>query len=124
MRIKEAYSAYSIDRARKAIAYVKKHHKEVLSPDLVAAEVQMDPKKLQELFRLLTGLTIHNYQLSIRVEYAKAELADFSKTVKAVAADYRFASPHHFIREFKKRNGVTPGRYRNELAAGNTHPPR
>ncbi len=78
----------------------------------------MDTKKLQELVQLLTGYTVHNYQMVVRIDRAKCDLGDFGKALKEVATANGFGSASHFIKEFKKRTGVTPGQYRLQLAGG------
>jgi AraC-like DNA-binding protein len=117
MPINGSYSPYALERARKAIEYIQRHYRETFSPEQLAEEVKMDTKQLQSLVQFLTGYTIHNYKMHVRIDHAKQELATFSKAVKDIACNYGFGSASHFIREFKKRTGITPGQYRCQLAA-------
>ena len=115
MPINGTYSPYDLERAKKAIEYIHCHYAETFSPDMLAEEVSIDIKKLQLLVQLLTGYTVHNYQLNVRIEQAKLELEDFSKPVKWIARKHGFSSPTHFNREFKKRAMLTPKQYRLQL---------
>jgi len=117
MPITGFHSPYVLERARKAIEYIHNHYGETVSPELLAEEVKMDTKKLQSSVQFLTGYTIHNYKMNLRIDNAKLKLADFSRAVKDVACSLGFVSASHFIREFKKRTGITPGQYRYQLSA-------
>ena len=94
---------------------------ETLSPEQLAEEVKMDTKQLQSIVQFLTGHTIHNYKMHVRIDHAKTELEDFSKAIKDIAGKHGFASASHFIREFKKRMDMTPGQYRYQLSASINH---
>jgi AraC-like DNA-binding protein len=117
MPINGSYSPYALERARKAIEYIHTHHRETLSPEQLAEEVKMDTKQLQSLVQFLTGHTIHSYKMNLRIDLARLELEDFSKAIKDIACKHGFGSASHFIREFRKRMGITPGQYRYQLSA-------
>ena len=121
MSINEFHSPYAIARARKVIEYIHCHFRETLSPEQLAEEVKMDTKQLQSLVQFLTGHTIHNYKMHVRIDHAKTELEDFNKGIKDVARNHGFGSASHFIREFKKRMDMTPGQYRYQLSASINH---
>jgi two-component system response regulator YesN len=117
MSIDRNYSPYDVERARNAIDFIQKHYDKPINVDDVAESVNMPRKKLQLLIRLLTGCTMHAYVISIRIERAESDLADFSKPIKYIAYKYGFSSSWHFILEFKKRKDMTPGQYRSNLLA-------
>ena len=110
-----SFSAYSIDRAKKAIAYIDFHYKEPLSAETIAEEFAIDTRNLQLLIQLLTGKTLHDYHIEVRIEKSKKDLALFDIPLKGVAASHGFSSANHFIRTFKKKTGLTPGQYRLQL---------
>ena len=121
MSINEFHSPYAIARARKVIEYIHSHFRETLSPEQLAEEVKMDTKQLQSIVQFLTGHTIHNYKMNVRINLAKLELEDFSKAIKDIADKHGFGSASHFIREFRKRMHITPGQYRYQLSASINH---
>ena len=121
MSINEFHSPYALARARKVIEYIHIHFMETLSPEQLAEEVKMDTKQLQSIVQFLTGHTIHNYKMHVRIDHAKTELEDFSKAIKDIACKHGFGSASHFIREFKKRMDMTPGQYRYQLSASINH---
>jgi AraC-like DNA-binding protein len=62
------------------------------------------------------ALSPHRYQTQLRVDAARALLAQGHQAVE-VAGAVGFADQSHFIRRFKAITGVTPGRYQG-LAPG------
>jgi AraC-like DNA-binding protein len=117
MPINGSYSPYALERARKAIEYIHSHFREAFSPEQLAEEVKMDTKQLQSLVQFLTGYTIHNYKMHVRIELARLDLEDFGKAIKDIAGNHGFGSASHFTREFRKKTGTTPGQYRYQLSA-------
>ena len=109
----EAYSAYDLECAKIAIRYINVNYKYIISPSSLAGKVFINEKKLQSLVQLLTGFTIHEYQMHQRIEQIKPELADKSRPIKSVAQIYGFRSATHFNRAFKKKTGLTPRQYRS-----------
>ncbi len=99
-------------RARHAIDYLQRHYTETISPIQLAEECSLPERKLQQLFKELTGETVHNFQLALRIEQSKEALANFDKQVKEIADAMGFRSPSHFNRHFKKQVGMTPKEYR------------
>ena len=95
-----------------AIEYIDRHYRNRLSADLLAIEVNLSKQKLQGGIRELTGLSLHNYILRVRVEKAKQLLEDTNEPVKSIAAAMGFKRPSHFIFTFKGFTSLTPIEYR------------
>ena len=117
MPIRGRYTPYEWERAQKAITYLHDHYSETISPENLAYEVKMDIKLIQELFQIITGQTVHQYQVKIRLEQALLDLPDFSSSIKAIAHRHGFKSSTQFGRQFKKMFGNTPQEYRIKLIA-------
>ena len=117
MPIRGRYTPYEWERAQKAITYLHEHYKETISPDHLAYEVKMDIKLIQELFRVITGQTVHQYQVKIRLEQALKDLPDFSSSIQIIAKRHGFKSSTQFGRQFKKSYGESPQEYRLKLIA-------
>lgn len=115
MPTSRCYTPYDVERAKQAIEFIRKHYDKPINVDDVSQAVNLPRKKLQSLLQLITGCTMHAYVISIRVERAESDLADFSKPIKYIAHKYGFSSSWHFILEFKKRKDMTPGQYRSNL---------
>jgi AraC family transcriptional regulator len=78
----------------------------------IACEVNLHPSHLARTFRAHFGESIGEYGRGIRLEWTAERLACSEEGLAAIAARAGFADQSHFTREFKRRYGVTPGRYR------------
>ena len=83
-------------------------------PSLVelAAAVGRHPTHVARAFRREYGLTVAEYARSLRLEWARTQLALDDAPLAQVAAEAGFADQSHFTRAFRRHTGVTPGRYR------------
>ncbi len=78
----------------------------------VAALVNLHPVHVSREFRRRFRRTIGEHLELLRVEAACALLAGSDEPLTDVAARTGFADQSHFTRAFKRRIGLTPGRYR------------
>lgn len=63
-------------------------------------------------FKKLVGETPYQYLLNHRLERAKAALGSGHQNITATAMALGFNDQSHFTRAFKKRFGVTPGKFK------------
>ncbi|MCL2160369.1 MAG: AraC family transcriptional regulator [Betaproteobacteria bacterium] len=92
-------------------AFLETHPEENLSLDDLAGRIQLDKFQLIRRFRARYGLTPHRFQMQNRLRRARrACLSATSLTDLALLAG--FYDQSHFIREFRRATGVTPGQYR------------
>lgn len=116
MPINGAYTPYELERVNHAIDYIHGHYPNNISADQLSIEVSLDIKLLQALMQVMTGMTVHNYLMKIRVARATEDLSDFKKSIKYIARTHGFSSSSHFGREFKRQTGTTPKAHRFHLA--------
>ncbi len=67
------------------------------------------------MFRAAYGCTPHQFQLQLRVEKARALLAQTRLSVQAIAELLCFDEPASFSRLFRRKVGVYPSQYRHLL---------
>ena len=116
MPIRSAYTPYDIERARKAIKYIRYHYAENISADQLAIEAVIDKRLLQKLMQFFTGMTVHHYLIKVRLEEATEDLSEnFRLSISEIAYRHGFASSSHFIRIFRQHNDLTPNEYRYQL---------
>jgi AraC family transcriptional regulator len=92
--------------------YIHQHLGESISLDDLASEIGLSRFHFARRFRASTGTPPHEFLLRQRVERAQTLLERTNSPLLDVACTCGFADQSHMTREFKKRVGTTPGRYR------------
>jgi YesN/AraC family two-component response regulator len=75
----------------------------------------LSPKYLSRLFREHTGVGFGDYKIGLKMERAKALLAESDQTVDQISYTLGYENAESFIRQFKKLTGATPSQYRGAL---------
>lgn len=103
----------SVDRRlRRAVELMDTHLDEELSTDDLADAVSLSPSHFAHLFKDLMGLTPHGYLTNLRLERARALLAETGLSITEIASRVGFRSPSHFATAFRAVAGVSPRAYR------------
>jgi transcriptional regulator GlxA family with amidase domain len=103
-----------------ALSHITDHLAEPLSVDALAAHAHMSPSAFSRAFREATGRPPYQYIKDCRLDRARALLDDRRIGVNTVAGAVGYSSVSHFIKEFHRRYGSTPGEYA-ELCAQRFH---
>lgn len=98
----------------KAREFIDAHQGEDLSLDQVAAYVHTSTFYFCKLFKKATGLTFTEYLTRVRIEKARALLADRQKRVSEIAFEVGFQSLSQFNRAFLRICGQSPSQFRAE----------
>ncbi|PYV26884.1 MAG: hypothetical protein DMG27_05485 [Acidobacteria bacterium] len=101
-----------IQTVLRALAENGQNGRTALSVAELARSVNLSASRLLHLFKQELGVSLGQYWRSLRLERARSELGSSVLSVKQVMYDVGFADETHFIRVFKKRFGLTPGKYR------------
>lgn len=96
-----------------AAAFMDAHFCEPLSVDAVASHVGLSASYFTRHFRLRTGYPPYEYLTLRRIHRAKELLISTKQTVKQIAFETGYRSEDNFIRNFKKKTGVSPSTFRN-----------
>lgn len=94
-----------------AVEYVHAHLDEPVTVNDLAGRVCMSPSAFAHLFRESVGVSPYQFVKSVRLERARVLLVENGSTVSEAARNVGYSSLSHFINEFKRRYGVTPGEY-------------
>ena len=97
---------------RKVFEYLAKNFASQITLSDVAAEMHLAPAYFSSLFTKNVGCTFISYLTYFRLNYSKQLLKYTDKSVTQICYDCGFSSFSHFLREFKKHYGITPGQYR------------
>lgn len=86
----------------------------------MAKELHMSTSRLQHLYKEIFGISIINDVIGIRIEYARHHLKTTDLSIQAIAQLCGYENDVHFIRQFKKHLGLTPGEYRRSIPVSTT----
>ena len=92
-----------------------------LSLEEAASLVHMSPRSLSTRFKRVMGRTVHEYQLSLKLDMAYNALLSGDYTVKEAAESFGFCDPFYFSRTFKKTYGFSPSELKNGNPSVNVH---
>jgi AraC-like DNA-binding protein len=99
-----------IDRARMLI---RENLQSGISPQDIADKLEVSYSKFRKLFKEYTGMAPVQYQIQLKLEKAKEELINTSKSVKEIAYELNFESSQYFSNLFKEKTGLTPVEFRS-----------
>lgn len=96
---------------------LRRHYKEPLHITDVAARHFISQSTLSRLFHTYLRISPHGYLEDLRLAEAKRLLAD-GADVTGAAMECGFTDSSHFILLFRRRFGITPGKYRAAQISG------
>src|SRR5882724_9585079 len=99
-------------RVERAIIVLHRSLRNQLSMCALSRSVNLSPSRLRQLFKLDTGRSPLQYLKELRVQHAEGLLRSTFLSVKEVAFVSGLKDISHFVRDFKKRHGVTPSEFR------------
>lgn len=102
----------SDSKVQPAIDYVRRHLAEKITVPKLAQKCCMSQSTFYEHFKKKFGTTPMKYIIHARIDYAKKIMADSTITVTEVCYACGFNSLNHFIKIFKRLEGITPGKYK------------
>lgn len=101
----------------KAVAYIEAHYGRDLTQQEVADYVQMNPTYFSLLFKEQMGISYIKHLTKVRMEKAKALLAE-GLPIQDISEKVGYYHARHFSEVFKKTTGMTPGQYRTTIGKG------
>lgn len=93
--------------------YIQERLEEHLGVEDMARHFHMSISTLKQRFAKLFNSPIHQYILQQRLDRARQLLTSSESSVYEVALQSGFTDSSHFIKQFKKRFGLTPLQYKN-----------
>ena len=88
-----------------------------LSTKLIARRLGHNADYVERLFKEVVGFSVGEYILKQRIQMAVTQLQTDYCTVASIAERCGFASVRHFLRQFKKKQGMTPSELRHRYTA-------
>lgn len=102
-------------RLRRVTDHMAENYERELSLAELAGVAGVSPFHFAREFKRATGAAPHQYLIRVRVERAKALLADGRLPIAEVSLRAGFGSQSHFTRLFHRLTGETPKSYRDAL---------
>ena len=94
-----------------AIAYMREDLTRSLTVGELAEVVAMSQSAFAHLFKSVTGVSPYQFVKRLRLDQARVLMVEERRSVSEAAAMVGYSSLSHFINEFKRNFGVTPGIY-------------
>ncbi len=100
----------------RVLAHVRTHFAEPVDNAALAAVAGRSVRAIERLFQRHLGVTPQHYLRRLRVRLACRALVHGAASLTAVAHAHGFYDQSHFVREFRRETGLTPGAYRVRYA--------
>lgn len=81
----------------------------------LAKEITLSPAYFQVLYKKAFGTTCLSDIIENKITTAKEFLLSTDMSITEIASELGYSQVYHFIRQFKKSTGVTPGAFRKSM---------
>ncbi|MFS0863059.1 response regulator transcription factor [Fredinandcohnia sp. 179-A 10B2 NHS] len=113
----ELVDAWKSNQAKKILTkakeYIENKFSDSLTLEEVAEHVELSPVYFSKFFKENFGVTFIDYVTTIRMNHAKKEMKDPTKSLKEICYSVGYKDPNYFSRAFKKYTGLSPTEYRS-----------
>lgn len=99
---------------RKVLEYIDSNLGQELSVEQLARVINYNPQYFSRLFQKHMGMPPARYIMRKRISAAKILLSTEDIKIDILASQLGFSNASHFIRKFKKAEGITPAQFRKE----------
>ena len=113
-KVKERSQSQYKNISDEIIHIVQQEFESDLTLNYIADKLHYNPNYLSSIFRKETNTSFSEYLTHFRINKAKEWLTTTDMTVKEIAERLNYNNSQNFIRSFRKLEGTTPGKYRQE----------
>ncbi|WP_454191323.1 AraC family transcriptional regulator [Paenibacillus sp. Marseille-Q7038] len=113
MRNEQPSLSQYYDKLRPVVRWMEQHFSSNVGLAEMVEQANMSVSYLNELFRDAFGMSPYSYLIHLRLRQAKKMMImNPDKTLKEVSAQAGFNDVSHFVATFRKKEGITPAKYR------------
>lgn len=98
----------------KIIQYLEEHETEPFSIKKVGQAIGLNEKYVSELFKKETGQLLRDYSTNLKIRKAERLLYQTDLSIAEISEYLGYSDQFYFSNVFKKRKGISPGRFRRE----------
>lgn len=99
-----------------ALCHIRLSYEKIFTLTELSEILHVCSRSLTERFKRLTGKTIHQYQIDLKLEMAYMLIKDYpDRPFKELAANFGFYDEFHFSKLFKKKYGIPPYELKKSL---------
>lgn len=102
-----------LDKLKVVLTYISKNYQNPISIEEISAQCFYSKSYFMKFFKEATGMGFISYLNDYRLEIAAGLLKSTSDNIITIAESSGFENLSYFNRSFKKKYGVTPGKYRS-----------
>ena len=113
-------SDHQFNKIQRVLSYINENLAQNLSLEVLSEHFYISASYLSAIFKEITGYSVNNYIINKRILHA-AELLKQNRSVSEVSESCGFNNYSHFIRTFKKFNGVSPKQYAMKIRKSNRY---
>lgn len=96
-------------------AYIRENCLITTKVNDIAAEIGYSEKYIENLYKKMTGRTIHEFLNFTIMNRAKETILNSALSVSDISASFGFSDPQNFSRTFKRYTGMSPREFKNEF---------
>ncbi|MGI6110540.1 MAG: AraC family transcriptional regulator, partial [Eubacteriaceae bacterium] len=100
------------ERLKALMTEIHNHYQEKICLKNLADAVHLSDSECCRFFKSQMNCTIFEYLNTFRIEKSIEDLLHTEKAVSRIAYDCGFGSTSYYIERFRKKTGITPGKYR------------
>jgi YesN/AraC family two-component response regulator/predicted regulator of Ras-like GTPase activity (Roadblock/LC7/MglB family) len=104
---------------RKTLDLIQEKYKTDLTLQAAADAANISPSYLSKLFKEEVGESFVEYVTGLRLEHAVRLLQETDWTLTQISEEIGYTSVQQLFRIFRKKYGITPGEYRENLHSAN-----
>lgn len=113
---REKNANHASDSILKVVEYIKENLHEDLSLQYMADMISLTPPYFSKLFKDETGVNFIDFLTEERMKKARELLTTTNMNIDQITEKVGFSSSSYFIRQFKRKYGLTPGQYKQQIS--------